>query len=144
MAAYGWAPKLWNRFTRFFLDPMWHTRFQYRVLHLVGGTPHIVQDLAIPEKRADDFLQYLHDDFKIYPLWLCPIKHDPRPPMHTAQTCTEPTRYLVNVGVWGSPNYGSDFLRSKTFNKFVENNRAIEGKLAEVGGLKWLYACNYY
>jgi delta24-sterol reductase len=144
MAAYGWAPKLWNRFTRFFLDPMWHTRFQYRVLHLVGGTPHIVQDLAIPEKRADGFLQYLHDDFKIYPLWLCPIKHDPRTPMHTAQTCTEPSRYLVNVGVWGSPNYGSDFLQSETFDKFVENNRAIERKVAEVGGLKWLYACNYY
>jgi delta24-sterol reductase len=26
----------------------------------------------------------------------------------------------------------------------VENNRMIEKKVADVGGLKWLYACNYY
>ncbi|KAF1841417.1 FAD-binding domain-containing protein [Cucurbitaria berberidis CBS 394.84] len=144
MAAYGWAPNLWNRCTRFFLDPLWHTRFQYRVVHLVGGTPHIIQDLAIPEQNAEGFLQYLHDDFKIYPLWLCPIKHDSRPPMHTAQTNTDPTRNLVNIGVWGSPNYGSDFLRAETFDQFINYNRKIEEKVAEVGGLKWLYACNYY
>jgi delta24-sterol reductase len=144
MAAYGWAPNLWNRFTRFFLDPLWRTRFQYRVVHLVGGTPHIIQDLAIPEQKADEFLQYLHDDLKIYPLWLCPIKHDPRHPMHTAKTSLEHTRYLVNIGVWGSPNYGSDFLRKEIFDQFVENNRQIEKRVAEVGGLKWLYACNYY
>ena len=99
MAAYGWAPNLWNRLTRFVLDPMCHTRYQYRVLHLVGGTPHIIQDLAIPEQKADSFLQYVHDDLKIYPLWLCPIKQDSRPPMHKAKTCTESTRYLVNIGV---------------------------------------------
>ncbi|KAF2820025.1 hypothetical protein CC86DRAFT_124186 [Ophiobolus disseminans] len=144
MAAYGWAPNLWNRFTRFFLDPLWHTRFQYRVVHVVGGTPHIIQDLAIPEQKADGVLQYLHDDLKIYPLWLCPIKHDPRPPMHTAKTCVEHPRYLVNIGVCGSPNYGSDFLRAETFDQFVENNRQIEKRVAEAGGLKWLYACNYY
>ena len=144
MAAYGWAPKFWNRFTRFFLDPLWHTRFQYRVVHLVGGTPHIIQDLAIPEQNAEGFLQYLHNDFKIYPLWLCPIKHDSRPPMHTAQSNTDPRRDLVNIGVWGSPNYGSDFLRAETFDQFIKNNRMIEEKVAEVGGLKWLYACNYY
>jgi delta24-sterol reductase len=144
MAAYGWAPKLWNRATRFFLDPMWHTRFQYCVLHVVGGTPHIIQDLAIPAHRAEALLTYLHDAFKIYPLWLCPIKHDARPPMHTALTATGPTSALVNIGVWGSPNYGADFLRAETFDAFVASNRAIERKVAEVGGLKWLYACNYY
>jgi delta24-sterol reductase len=144
MVCYGWAPKLWNRFTRFFLDPLWHTRVQYRVLHFVGGTPHIIQDLAIPEQRSDGFVQYLEDEFKIYPLWLCPIKQDSRMVMHTASTCTDPTSYLVNVTVWGSPNYGKDFLGVRSFEQFVENNRKIERKVAEVGGLKWLYACNYY
>jgi delta24-sterol reductase len=144
MVCYGWAPKLWNHFTRFFLDPLWHTRVQYRVLHFVGGTPHIIQDLAIPEQRSDGFVQYLEDEFKIYPLWLCPIKQDSRMVMHTASTCTDPTSYLVNVTVWGSPNYGKDFLGVRSFEQFVENNRKIERKVAEVGGLKWLYACNYY
>ncbi|KAF2034441.1 FAD-binding domain-containing protein [Setomelanomma holmii] len=144
MAAYGWAPNLWNRFTRFFLNFMFHTRFQYRVVHLVGGMPHIVQDFAIPEHKADVFLHYLHNDFNIYSLWLCPIKHDARAPMHTAQTCTEHTRYLVNIGVWGSPNYGSDYLHGDNYDQFVENNRKLEDKVANVRGLKWLYACNYY
>jgi delta24-sterol reductase len=144
MACYGWAPNLWNRFTRFFFDPLWHTRFQYRVLHLVGGTPHIIQDLAIPAQRADGFVSYLEEQYKIYPLWLCPIKQDPRAPMHTARTCLDPTPSLVNIGVWGSPNYGADFLRAETFDQFVASNRDIEAKVAEAGGLKWLYACNYY
>jgi hypothetical protein len=51
---------------------------------------------------------------------------------------------LVNVGVWGSPNYGADFLRAETYDAFVKTNRDIEAKVADVGGLKWLYACNYY
>ncbi|KAH5532800.1 delta-sterol reductase [Parastagonospora nodorum] len=144
MACYGWAPKLWNRFTRTVFDPLWHTRFQYRVLHLVGGTPHIIQDLAIPAQRADGFVQYLEDELKIYPLWLCPIKQDPRALMHTASTCTDFTTALVNVGVWGSPNYGADFLRAETYDQFIKTNRDIEAKVARVGGLKWLYACNYY
>jgi delta24-sterol reductase len=37
-----------------------------------------------------------------------------------------------------------DLLRAETFDRFVASNRSIEHKGAEVGGLKWLYACNYY
>lgn len=64
--------------------------------------------------------------------------------MHTASTCTDFTTALVNVGVWGSPNYGRDFLRAETYDAFEKTNRDIEAKVAEVGGMKWLYACNYY
>jgi delta24-sterol reductase len=144
MAAYGWAPYLWNRLTRFILDPLCHTQFQYRVVHVVGGTAHIIQDLAIPEQKANGFLQHLHDDLKIYPLWLCPTKHDSRHMMHTAKTSVEHTRYLVNIGVWGSTNYGSEYLHGDNFGQLVSRNRDIERKVAEVGGLKWLYARNYY
>jgi delta24-sterol reductase len=51
MACYGWAPTLWNRFTRWFFDAVWHTRFQYRILHLTGGAPYIIQDVAIPAQN---------------------------------------------------------------------------------------------
>ncbi|OAL05723.1 FAD-binding domain-containing protein [Phaeosphaeriaceae sp. SRC1lsM3a] len=145
MAAHGWAPLLWNRLTRFFLDRMWRTRFQYRVVHLIGGTPHIIQDLAIPQSNAEDVLSYLHEEYKIYPLWLCPIKYDPLVSMHTALTSPDPPpEMLVNIGVWGSPNYGADFLRPGTYEAFVRTNRAIEAKVTDAGGLKWLYAVNYY
>ncbi|XPS94009.1 hypothetical protein M3J09_003335 [Ascochyta lentis] len=143
MACHGWAPTLWNRFTRYLFDAVWHTRFQYRVLHLTGGAPHIIQDVAIPEHKASDFLGFMQERMKIYPLWLCPIKHDPKPILHTATTDTGPTDYLVNVGIWGSPNNGLDCLTAETFDRFVSYNRALERKVAEVGGLKWLYATNY-
>jgi delta24-sterol reductase len=64
--------------------------------------------------------------------------------MHTASTCTNQTSYLVNVGVWESQNYGKDFLGMQSLEQFVESNRKIEKKVTKVGGLKWLYACNYY
>jgi hypothetical protein len=44
---------------------MWRTRFQYRVVHLVGRTPHIIQDLAIPKPNAERFLDGLHEEFRI-------------------------------------------------------------------------------
>ncbi|KAJ4323432.1 hypothetical protein N0V94_001905 [Neodidymelliopsis sp. IMI 364377] len=144
MACYGWAPTLWNRATRYLFDAVWHTRFQYRVLHLTGGAPHIIQDVAIPGQRADEFLRFMKEEMKVYPLWLCPIRQDPRALLHTAVTDEGPTEFLVNVGVWGSPNYGLDYLTAETFERFVTYNRKLERKVAEVGGLKWLYATNYY
>ena len=83
-------------------------------------------------------------DVKVHPLWLCPIKHDARPPMHTAATNTSPTRSLVNIGVWGSPNYGLDYLAEATYDRFVGYNRLLEEKVVQAGGLKWLYATNWY
>lgn len=143
MACYGWAPTMWNRFTRYLLDAVWHTRFQYRVLHLTGGAPHIIQDVAIPEHKASEFLGFMQEEMKLYPLWLCPIKHDPKPILHTATTDTGPTDYLVNVGIWGSPNYGLHYLTAETFDRFVKYNRTLERKVTKMGGLKWLYATNY-
>lgn len=87
----------------------------------------------------------MNDEYSIYPLWLCPIKHDPKPPLHTALTSPQPPSQLViNVGVWGSPNYGADFLTPSTYPKFIATNRALESKVSDLGGLKWLYAVNYY
>jgi hypothetical protein len=56
--------------------------------------------------------------------------------MYTASTCINPTAYLVNVGVWWSPDYGKDFPGVKTFEQFVASNRKIEEKAAEVGGFE--------
>jgi hypothetical protein len=145
MAAHGWAPNLWNSFTHYVFDAMWRTRFQYRVVHLVGGTPHIFQGLAIPEPNASSLLGFLEGEFKIYPLWLCPIKHDSKTPMHTALASPLPApSSLINISVWSSPEYGTEFLTPDTFDRFVSNDRGIEHKVAKAGGLKWLYASNYY
>jgi delta24-sterol reductase len=42
----------------------------------------------------------------------------------------------INIGVWGPG--------PKAFPSFVAKNRALEQKVKELGGLKWLYAHSYY
>ena len=46
------------------------------------------------------------------------------------------TDYIISIGVWGPcmPR-GTDF---------VVLNRALEAKVASLGGLKWVYAHNHY
>lgn len=64
-----------NRITRLVLDYFMHTRVLYRALHQSGlASSHIVQDVAIPYPRADEFMSYLNANFEQYPIWLCPLK----------------------------------------------------------------------
>jgi len=44
--------------------------------------------------------------------------------------------YLLNVGVWG--------LGPRYHNAMVTLNRALEAKVKDLGGFKWLYANAYY
>ena len=43
---------------------------------------------------------------------------------------------LLNIGLWGWGPANPD--------AFVAKNRALEDKLAQLGGMKWLYAHTYY
>lgn len=124
----------YNRFTRFLLDPILHTRKLYQALQDSGASQeHIVQDLSLPYDKAVPFLNYIHDKCNIYPLWLCPIKPAPESPF----LCNSlSTNLVINVGVWGS--------RIPDYDQFVKANRLIELKLAELQGKKWLYAHTYY
>ena len=72
-----------NKYTRWFLDDFLHTRMLYRALH-GSNQPYryVVQDLAMPYESAAEFVDFAHDSFGIYPLWLCPLKEGPRPTFH--------------------------------------------------------------
>jgi delta24-sterol reductase len=78
--------------------------------------------------------------FGIYPLWVCPLREDARHSMGYARDWKSETGreddVYVNIGVWG-PYPGSEA-------GYVSANRALEGKLAMLGGLKWLYARVFY
>jgi Delta24-sterol reductase len=64
-----------NRFTRWFLDDLLHTRMLYSALHASGESKkYVVQDLALPYSTAEQFVDYTDETFGIYPLWLCPLK----------------------------------------------------------------------
>lgn len=132
-----------NRFTRWFLDDFMHTRMLYRALHGSGESARfIVQDVAMPFSTTERLVDYTADELDIWPLWLCPLKRRAPPTFHPHTTTpgkpdTEPEDdMMLNVGIWGWGPAGHD--------EFVKANRALEGKIAELGGMKWLYAHTYY
>ena len=119
----------------------------YHALHASGHTDgYIIQDLAIPAGNAAKFIEYVDAAFGRYPLWLCPLRKDARASMgHPRPYCGEVGGIekgegyegeYVNVGVWGpGPQDEGEYVRV---------NRGLEGKVRELGGLKWLYARVFY
>ncbi|KAI9667157.1 MAG: hypothetical protein M1831_001334 [Alyxoria varia] len=127
-----------NTITRFVLDPYLHTRKMYEALHHSGlSQRYIIQDLAIPVDYAETFMEFVDNKFGIYPLWLCPLRGDSKAPLHATPTNCD---LLINVGVWGVPKS----YQKGDFDMFVSENREIEDRVRQLGGLKWLYAHCYY
>ncbi|OAQ65143.1 FAD binding domain-containing protein [Pochonia chlamydosporia 170] len=130
-----------NRITRFLLDRFMHTRVMYRAVHKSGlADYYMVQDVGVPFSRTAEFQTWLDDTFNIYPLWLCPLRIRREDPdssygLHSEFSKAD-TPDLMNFGVWG-PVKGSR-------REVVEMNRALERKVQELAGKKWLYAHAYY
>jgi Delta24-sterol reductase len=166
-AAFDYFPPVpFTPLFRRLLDDFLHTRMLYRALHSSGHSARfIVQDLALPYRAAESFIDYTTQEFGIWPLWLCPLKQTPPPTFHPhtgefeteapetttaqqgkdqtiaqsqspAQARTRHPKPMLNVGLWGWGPRESD--------AFVAKNRALEGKLRDLGGMKWLYAHAYY
>ena len=130
-----------TRFFRWFLDDFLHTRMLYRALHGSGESARfVVQDLAMPYSSAEPFVEYTSANFGIWPLWLCPLKQTPHPTFHPHTSETDPATgqpaAMLNIGLWGWGPADPD--------AFVAKNRALEEKLSQLDGMKWLYAHTYY
>ncbi|PWI68868.1 hypothetical protein PCL_01253 [Purpureocillium lilacinum] len=138
-----------NAFFRWFLDDFMHTRMLYRALHASGESARfVVQDLALPYAKAEEFVDYTADQFGIWPLWLCPLKQTLPPTFHPYTGETEPAntttadgaavapKDVLNIGLWGWGPADHEL--------FIKKNRALEDKLVQLGGRKWLYAHTYY
>ncbi|KAL2755880.1 hypothetical protein ACRALDRAFT_2027540 [Sodiomyces alcalophilus JCM 7366] len=153
-----------TRFFRWLLDDLLHTRMLYRALHGSGESAHFfVQDLALPYANAEKFIDFAADKTGIWPLWLCPLQQTLPPTFHphTGEPAEETAagssgtgdsanpnpenaasstrgprgKPMLNIGLWG---WGP-----KDPDVFVATNRAVEAKLTELGGMKWLYAHVY-
>ena len=100
----------------------------------------VVQDVEIPLDRLPEFLDWFDREVGMRPVWLCPLRlrrggaGDDRP--WPGYPLTAGTTY-VNVGFWGVVNVGPDAATSP-------RNRAIEAKVAELGGHKSLYSEAFY
>jgi FAD/FMN-containing dehydrogenase len=123
-----------NALTRFVLNPILNTRKLYQALQDSGASQeHLVQDLTLPLNNIEKFLDYIDETTGIYPLWLCPVKPEPRSPL----LCNGlKTPLAINVGVWGP--------QENNYERFKKLNRDIEEKLMTLGGKKWMYAHTYY
>jgi Delta24-sterol reductase len=125
-----------SRLLRWTFDKYLHTRVMYHALHESGLTErYIIEDLAVPFPNSMEFLQYLDQNIGIYPLWLCPLKFG-RMGISPKHLAPETHPLLLNVGVWGPGPDSPD--------GWVEVNRSLESKVAELKGTKWLYAHMFY
>jgi Delta24-sterol reductase len=125
-----------SRFLRWTFDKYFHTRVMYHALHESGlSERYIIEDLAVPFPKALEFLQYLDQNIKIYPLWLCPLKFG-RMGISPKHMAPETYPLLLNVGVWGTGPNGAE--------GWLEANKSLESKVAELKGTKWLYAHMFY
>jgi len=139
--AYRYFLTPFNRITRFLLDYFMHTRVMYHALHQSGLTNmYIIQDVAIPYPKAEEFMEYLDTTFKQYPIWLCPLKQSGKNAsthaLQTSKTTQVHPETMLNFGVWGPGPTSRP--------EFVKWNRDFEHKVQELGGQKWLYAQAYY
>jgi FAD/FMN-containing dehydrogenase len=132
-----------NRITRYLLDSSMHTHVMLRALHsTMLSNLYMVQDVSVPFPAAEELNNWLAENMNIYPLWLCPVRFRRTSPdsghglhAHSADPATP--EYLLNFGIWGDAGW-------KNRTEAVRQNRALEAKVHQIGGIKVLYAHAYY
>ncbi|TFA98901.1 hypothetical protein CCMA1212_009387 [Trichoderma ghanense] len=139
--AYRYFVTPFNRITRYVLDSFMHARVMYRAVHKSGlADYYMVQDVGVPYDKVVEFQAWLDRELHIYPLWICPLRirrDDPDSGHGLHSEFARPdVPDLMNFGVWGGVK-GSR-------REVVEKNRALERKVQELRGKKWLYAHAYY
>lgn len=117
------------------LNPFMNTRKLYSSMHAFNmGHIYFLQDFYCPIENAQEFIDFIHKELNIYPLWLCPIK-----PTNSNQKLSphfiQDTKMLIDVGVWG---------KTKKYRNSISVNRLFEEYLLKVNGRKMLYAYAYY
>ena len=95
----------------------------------------VVQDIEVPVERLGEFLDWFDEAVGMRPVWLCPLRlsQDTGWPTYPL----EPALTYVNVGFWGAVPVGPEAPSSPL-------NRAIETRVAELGGHKSLYSDAFY
>ncbi|KAK0303579.1 hypothetical protein B0A54_14424 [Friedmanniomyces endolithicus] len=145
-----------NSVTRYLLDYFMHTRVMYHALHASGHTKkYLIQDLLLPEHNAEAFVEFVGKELGTWPLWLCPFVVNGGLALHPKLALEKEAeagrknsegkeedagdgekKTFINVGVWGPG--------ATNYDRFVDQNRRLERKVRELGGIKWLYAQAYY
>jgi FAD/FMN-containing dehydrogenase len=97
---------------------------------------YVIQDIEVPSVRLAEFLDFLHRQTRMEPVWLCPLtQRDPTARWDLYPM--DPDTVYVNVGFWGGAE-----LPPGEHEPF--HNRAVEQEVARLGGHKSLYSTAFY
>jgi FAD/FMN-containing dehydrogenase len=113
----------------------WNNRWGLtRTLDALLGlrTEAVIQDVDIPVARACEYLDFMHREIGILPIWICPIRAF-RPDHRFTLYPLDPGVLHVNFGFW-------DVVRRRKAFPSGHHNRLIERKVAALGGIKSLYS----
>lgn len=108
----------------------------------------IAQDILVPLQKTADCMKLMHDEFDIYPLWLCPHRVfktrrgtmlDCEPEYDRgalAQGDTADAQMFTDLGIWYTPGH---ILRGEKFDASAASH-ALEQWLIQNHGYQTLYA----
>jgi FAD/FMN-containing dehydrogenase len=96
----------------------------------------VVQDIEVPIDRVPEFLRFLDETTGIEPVWMCPLRQRD-PEVTWSLYPLDPEVTYVNIGFWSS-------VALPLGERDGFHNRAIERKVAALGGRKSLYSTSYY
>lgn len=126
----------------------WHgtTRRMYSYLHAPGdiqmAESYMIQDILVPTKEASlSLVQFNVENLQIWPLWICPIRLIEN--YHAEEIGfgmplgRKAGDLLFNIGLYG-PVQGGKAMDP------VKINKALESKVFQLNGKKWLYAQSFY
>ncbi|KAH7402852.1 hypothetical protein BKA66DRAFT_564746 [Pyrenochaeta sp. MPI-SDFR-AT-0127] len=137
LRAFKYFATPFNRITRYLLDPFMYSRTMVHALHRSGlSSRTIIQDYGIPYDTAEEFVRWTDERTGIWPLWLCPVKAAPSDECSFSQGTNIKADILLDVGIWD--------MGPEDAHAFIKLNRDFEAKVAELGGMKCLYAHAYY
>ena len=117
----------------------WNARWRVTdALNRIRGvhSESVIQDVDVPIARAGEFLDFLHAEVGIVPIWICPIAA----PVPNAEAALYPLPHdslSINFGFW-------DTVSSREPRPAGLVNRRIERKASEIGGIKSLYSDSYF
>lgn len=119
---------------KFLLHSKFHMKYfrfmqklsKQKFLFFLPSQESVIQDIGIPRKNWEKFLDFLLSDIGILPIWLCPFLGSSEFKLFPLKTQT-----YLDFGFWGSQNMQDDH---KYWNKLVEK------KTFEMEGIKSLYS----
>ncbi|XP_035456981.2 delta(24)-sterol reductase-like [Spodoptera frugiperda] len=95
---------------------------------------HVIQDMLVPVEHLEKAIDVFHDEFEVYPIWLCPFRVFNHPGQLKIKTNAD-SQMFVDIGVYGVP-------KAKGYET-VPSTRRIEAFVSKHDGFQMLYADTY-